>query len=62
MTIADQIQTNYGKWIHLRDCSNSGTYCSACYNKIFDKPGPHKKKLTNYCPNCGVKMIGEEYR
>ena len=48
----------HGHWIDLRDCSNSGTYCSNCNNKIFDRPGPHKKKLLNFCPNCGADMRG----
>ena len=55
---ADVNPVVHGHWIDLRDCSNSGTYCSNCNNKIFDHPGPHKKKLLNFCPNCGADMRG----
>lgn len=46
----------HGRWFDLRDCANQGTYCSVCKAKIFDTPMPHKKKLSNYCPNCGARM------
>ena len=44
-----------GQWIVLDNCSNAGIYCSKCNNKIFDYPCKPKKKLSNYCPNCGSK-------
>ena len=44
-----------GHWIVLDNCSNEGIYCSHCNNKIFDYPSKPKKKLSNYCPNCGSK-------
>ena len=44
-----------GKWIVLENCSNSGIYCSKCNIKIFDCPMKPKKKLSNFCPNCGSK-------
>ena len=44
-----------GHWKVLDNCSNPGIYCSRCNNKIFDYPGKPKKKLSNFCPNCGSK-------
>lgn len=44
-----------GRWIVLDNCSNQGIYCSECQNKIFDYVTKPKKKLSNFCPNCGSK-------
>ena len=44
-----------GHWIVLEYCANEGIYCSKCMNKIFDRSTKPKKKLSNYCPNCGSK-------
>ena len=44
-----------GHWIVLELCANEGIYCSKCMNKIFDRSTKPKKKLSNYCPNCGSK-------
>ena len=44
-----------GHWIVLEYCANEGIYCSKCTNKIFDHSTKPKKKLSNYCPNCGSK-------
>ena len=44
-----------GHWIVLEYCANEGIYCSKCMNKIFDRSIKPKKKLSNYCPNCGSK-------
>lgn len=44
-----------GRWIVLEYCANEGIYCSKCMNKIFDRSTKPKKKLSNYCPNCGSK-------
>ena len=44
-----------GHWIVLEFCANEGIYCSKCMNKIFDRSTKPKKKLSNYCPNCGSK-------
>lgn len=44
-----------GHWIVLGFCANEGIYCSKCMNKIFDRSTKPKKKLSNYCPNCGSK-------
>lgn len=47
-----------GKWIWFGDCSNEGLYCSVCKNKIHEARNP-KKKLSNFCPNCGADMREE---
>lgn len=47
-----------GKWIWFGDCSNEGLYCSVCKNKIHEVRKP-KKKLSNFCPNCGADMMEE---
>ena len=44
-----------GHWIVLKYCAIEGIYCSKCLNKIFDRSTKPKKKLSNYCPNCGSK-------
>ena len=51
----DTEQDLSGKWIVLDNCANSGIYCSKCNNKIFDYPSKPKKKLSNFCPNCGSR-------
>lgn len=47
-----------GKWMWFGDCSNEGLYCSVCKNKIHEARNP-KKKLSNFCPNCGADMREE---
>ena len=47
-----------GKWMWFGDCSNEGLYCSVCHNKIHEVKKP-KKKLSNFCPNCGADMREE---
>lgn len=53
----------HGHWISLTNCSNSGVYCSACHKKVYKEDYAwcnRKNKLrSNYCPNCGAKMDGE---
>ena len=51
-----QEQRKTGHWQVLTMCANEGTYCSECHTKIFDFVHPPKKKLSRYCPHCGVKM------
>lgn len=54
---ANAVPVVHGKWLWFEDCSNSGLYCSACH-KLIHKVMTPKKKLSNYCPNCGAKMDG----
>lgn len=55
---ADVVERKHGKWIVLKDCSNSGIYCSVCNTKVFDFTHQPKKKQSRFCPNCGAEMIG----
>lgn len=55
----DAVPVVHGKWLWYEDCSNSGLYCSACH-KLIHKVMTPKKKLSNYCPNCGAKMDGRK--
>ena len=68
--IADNLITNgvtvqeYGHWVSLTDCSNAGVYCSVCNKKVYMEDYAwcnRKNKLrSNYCPNCGAKMIPQK--
>ena len=45
-----------GHWLHDGSHWKNRFICSECEYKLFDEP-------TNYCPNCGAKMVegsGEE--
>lgn len=50
-----------GHWVTLTDCSNEGVYCSVCHKKVYMNDYAlcnRKNKLrSNYCPNCGSKMV-----
>ena len=54
----------YGHWVSLTDCSNAGVYCSVCNKKVYMEDYAwcnRKNKLrSNYCPNCGAKMIPQK--
>lgn len=55
----------HGKWIILDKCANEGIYCSNCQKKVYTKnyaSQKRKTKYSKYCPNCGVKMDGEEIK
>lgn len=56
---ADVREVKKGKWIVLDECSNEGIYCPECHTKIFDFTHKPKKKLSNFCPNCGADMREE---
>ena len=68
--IADNLITNgvtvqeCGHWVSLTDCSNAGVYCSVCNKKVYMEDYAwcnRKNKLrSNYCPNCGAKMIPQK--
>ena len=53
-----------GHWVSLTDCSNAGIYCSVCNKKVYNEDYAwcnRKYKLrSNYCPNCGAKMIPQK--
>lgn len=50
-----------GHWVSLTDCSNAGVYCSVCHKKVYKEDYAwcnRKNKLhSEYCPNCGAKMM-----
>ena len=54
----------FGHWVSLTDCSNAGVYCSVCNKKVYMEDYAwcnRKNKLrSNYCPNCGAKMIPQK--
>lgn len=52
---ADVEPVKHGRWINENFC----TRCSACGNMtIYDKYS--REVESDYCPNCGAKMEGEE--
>ena len=55
LALLKEQEAKEGHWIVLEYCANEGIYCSKCMNKIFDRSTKPKKKLSNYCPNCGSK-------
>ena len=50
-----------GYWVSLIDCANAGVYCSVCHKKVYKEDYAwcnRKNKLrSDYCPNCGAKMM-----
>ena len=50
-----------GHWVSLTDCANAGVYCSVCHKKVYKEDYAwcnRKNKLrSDYCPNCGAKMM-----
>lgn len=58
---ADVKKVVHGKWFILDDCANDGVYCSECHKRVYKLDYSTKQKLkSNFCPNCGAKMDGEE--
>ena len=65
--IADHLISNgvtvqeCGYWVSLTDCANAGVYCSVCHKKVYKEDYAwcnRKNKLrSDYCPNCGAKMM-----
>lgn len=52
----DAVPVVHGKWIF--DAENYEWNCSECQDWPID--GSSDEDRTNYCPNCGAKMDGEE--
>ena len=50
----------HGKWIPLSECSNHGFYCSICWKKEYKDEYAIHKVRSNFYPNCGADMRGEE--
>ena len=50
---ADVMEVKHGHWIEMN--SDMGTYrCSQCRETVGGQTG------SNFCPNCGAKMVEEE--
>ena len=53
-----------GRWTSLTDCANAGVYCSVCLKKVYKEDYAwcnRKNKLrSNFCPNCGADMRGNQ--
>lgn len=50
----------HAKWVLIDECVNEGVYCSNCHKKIYRAEYANQKVKSNYCPNCGAKMDGNE--
>lgn len=59
LTAVDAAPVVHGRWIPRKGKWFSYFQCSVCGEKI-SYPTADGKVLTNYCPNCGAKMGGEE--
>jgi hypothetical protein len=55
--VADVVEVKHGKWVK-QGYEGIMTYCSECLHRApFNNH--HELILSNYCPNCGVKMDGK---
>ena len=60
---ADVAPVRHGHWISLTECANEGVYCSICKKKVWKSDyawcgkKSRNKLRSNYCPNCGAKMM-----
>ena len=61
-----------GEWIKMSDADGYYYCCNKCGEELpryttelpsWDKPYPHKQSIdkTDFCPNCGADMRGEEH-
>ena len=59
----DVAPVRHGYWISLTECANEGVYCSICKKKVWKSDyalcskKSRNKLRSNYCPNCGAKMM-----
>ena len=55
-----------GYWASLTDCANAGVYCSVCHKKVYKEDYARCNRKNNlrsdYCPNCGAKMVDYKAR
>lgn len=61
---ADAQEVRPGKWIDGKRMSFDGTFhwfrqCSEC---LYEREDDDPEKDTNYCPNCGAKMMEDDMR
>lgn len=50
LAACDVVDAVYGKWVI--DSGSCYPYCSECKNE------PYGRKMSKYCPHCGVEMEG----
>lgn len=50
----------HAKWVLIDECANEGVYCSNCHKEVYRAEYANQKVKSNYCPNCGAKMDGNE--
>ena len=56
----DVVPVRHAKWELIDECANEGVYCSNCHKKVYRAEYANQKVKSNYCPNCGAKMDGNE--
>lgn len=55
------VEVVHGEWISDNDGFEWDVRCSVCGEEALIKEGgSHDHAYSNYCPNCGAKMNGEE--
>lgn len=61
MPAADVVEVRHGRWL-MTDAYPHRVYCSECYATLIPNVEWFKTYniASNYCPNCGAKMDGEE--
>lgn len=66
-----QPEPKRGKWIKMSDADGDYYCCDQCWEELprymteipsWDRPYPHKQSIdkTDFCPNCGADMRGEQ--
>ena len=55
----DVAPVRHAKWELIDECINEGVYCSNCRKKIYRSEYANQRVKSNYCPNCGAKMDGD---
>ena len=54
--VADAAPVRHGRWIYGEDID---IQCSVCGADALTE-GDYRQTRSNYCPNCGARMDGEE--
>lgn len=57
----DDVRENIrGKWIKAKDDLSFHYECSICKTKPLYEEFCHQPELSDFCPNCGADMRGEQ--